>query len=68
MIPDNPPDVVLMDIQLPGKSGVECTAALKRRLPDLRVMMLTVYEDNDAIFAALKAGASGYMLKRSAPC
>jgi DNA-binding NarL/FixJ family response regulator len=66
-IPQCPPDVVLMDIQLPGKSGIDCTAALKAKLPSLAVMMLTVYEDDDAIFNALKAGASGYLLKRSAP-
>jgi DNA-binding NarL/FixJ family response regulator len=66
-IPQSAPDVVLMDIELPGKSGIECTALLKARLPTLPVMMLTVYEDNDAIFNALKAGASGYLLKRSAP-
>ena len=66
-IPSAAADVVLMDIELPGKSGIECTAALKARLPTLPVMMLTVYEDNDAIFNALKAGASGYLLKRSAP-
>lgn len=66
-IPNNPPDIVLMDIQLPGMSGIDCTAALKEKLPGLRVMMLTVYEDSDAIFNALKAGASGYLLKRSAP-
>jgi DNA-binding NarL/FixJ family response regulator len=67
VIPFKPPDIVLMDIQLPGMSGIECTAALKQKLPNLRVMMLTVYEDSDAIFNALKAGASGYLLKRSAP-
>lgn len=66
-IPRVAPDVVLMDIQLPGMSGVDCTLALKQKMPSLRVMMLTVYEDSDAIFAALKAGASGYLLKRSAP-
>lgn len=66
-IPAAVPDVVLMDIQLPGKSGIACTAELKALLPELRVMMLTVYEDNDAIFSALQAGASGYLLKRSAP-
>lgn len=66
-IPAASPDVVLMDIQLPGKSGIACTAELKALLPGLRVMMLTVYEDNDAIFNALQAGASGYLLKRSAP-
>ena len=67
VIPQSPPDVVLMDIQMPGMSGIACTAALKEKLPSVPVMMLTVYEDNDAIFNALKAGASGYLLKRSAP-
>jgi len=67
MIPQAPPDVVLMDIQLPGLSGIACTASLKASLPSLPVMMLTVYEDTDAIFRALKAGASGYLLKRSDP-
>ena len=66
-IPQAPPDVVLMDIQLPGMSGIACTASLKAALPSLPVMMLTVYEDTDAIFRALKAGASGYLLKRSDP-
>jgi DNA-binding NarL/FixJ family response regulator len=66
-IPRSPPDVVLMDIQLPGMSGIACTAALQQKLPDLRVMMLTVYEDSDAIFNALQAGASGFLLKRSGP-
>jgi DNA-binding NarL/FixJ family response regulator len=67
LIPPSPPDVVLMDIQLPGINGIACTAALKQKLPALRVMMLTVYEDSDAIFDALKAGATGYLLKRSGP-
>ncbi len=67
VIPQTPPDVVLMDIQMPGMSGITCTASLKKVLPSVPVMMLTVYEDNDAIFNALKAGASGYLLKRSAP-
>jgi DNA-binding NarL/FixJ family response regulator len=67
VIPASPPDVLLMDIQLPGMSGIVCTAKLKEKLPELRVMMLTVYEDSDAIFDALKAGASGYLLKRSGP-
>ncbi len=61
------PDVVLMDIQLPQMSGIACTARLKKMLPSTPVMMLTVYEDTDAIFNALKAGASGYLLKRSDP-
>ncbi len=66
-IPGSPPDVVLMDIQLPGMSGIACTASLKAALPSVPVMMLTVYEDTDAIFRALRAGASGYLLKRSDP-
>lgn len=60
-------DVVLMDINLPGQSGIECVAELKRRNPALLVIMLTVYEDADKIFAALRAGASGYLLKRTPP-
>jgi DNA-binding NarL/FixJ family response regulator len=67
VIPQSPPDVVLMDIQLPRMSGITCTASLKKTLPSVPVMMLTVYEDTDAIFNALKAGASGYLLKRSDP-
>ena len=66
-LPQDPPDVVLMDIQMPGMGGITCTASLKRLLPSVPVMMLTVYEDDEAIFNALKAGASGYVLKRSAP-
>ncbi len=61
------PDVILMDIHLPNMSGIECTAQLKEALPDAQVIMLTVYEDNDKIFKALQAGASGYLLKRTGP-
>lgn len=60
-------DVVLMDIHLTGMSGIECVERLKTMLPEMQVMMLTVYEDTDQIFKALSAGASGYMLKRSTP-
>jgi len=65
-VPDWEADVVLMDIQMPGMSGVECARQLKRLLPKLQIMMLTVYEDTETIFNALRAGASGYLLKRSA--
>lgn len=61
------PQVVLMDINLPGMSGIEATSRIKRHLPELQVIMVTVYRDLDQIFAALKAGASGYLLKRSTP-
>ena len=66
-LPTLQPDVVLMDIHLPGISGIEATARLKMHLPGLLVMMVTVYRDHDKIFEALKAGASGYLLKRSSP-
>jgi DNA-binding NarL/FixJ family response regulator len=67
VLPRHNPDVVLMDIQLPAMSGIECVAELKKLLPDVLVIMVTVYEDPDRIFSALRAGASGYLLKRSAP-
>ncbi len=66
-LPKHAPDVVLMDIHLPAMSGVECAAALKDLLPSVLIVMVTVYEDPDRIFAALRAGACGYLLKRSAP-
>jgi DNA-binding NarL/FixJ family response regulator len=66
-IPAATPDVVLMDINLPGISGIGCTVQLKQQLPALQVIMLTVYEDGESIFNALKAGACGYLLKRSSP-
>jgi DNA-binding NarL/FixJ family response regulator len=64
-IPAARPNVVLMDIHLPGESGIACTAQLRQKLPDLQVIMLTVYKDIKVIFQALKAGACGYVLKRS---
>ena len=64
-LPKDKPEVVLMDINLPGMNGVECVRQLKQLLPDVQVMMLTVYEDTDNIFNALAAGAAGYMLKRT---
>jgi DNA-binding NarL/FixJ family response regulator len=66
-LPADRPDVVLMDINMTGMNGVECVRRLKGLVPELKIMMLTVYEDSDQIFQALSAGASGYMLKRSTP-
>jgi len=66
-IPKRPPDVVLMDIKLPGMSGIECVAGLKKQLPQLDIIMLTIYQDDDSLFQALKAGASGYLIKSSEP-
>ena len=66
-IPKAQPDVVLMDIQLPDKSGVECTAQVKELLPSVHIIIVTVYEDSDRIFQALRAGACGYLLKRAKP-
>jgi RNA polymerase sigma factor (sigma-70 family) len=65
-LPQAKPDVVLMDINLPGMNGVECVRQLKKIAPEIQVMMLTVYEDTENIFDALAAGANGYMLKRTA--
>lgn len=65
-IPRHEPDVVLMDINMPGMSGVECVQQLKAALPKVQFLMLTVYEDSDSLFRSLKAGASGYLLKRTA--
>jgi len=65
-IPRHPPDVVLMDINLPKMKGMECVRLLKTQLPAVQFLMLTVYEDSESLFASLKAGASGYLLKRTA--
>jgi RNA polymerase sigma factor (sigma-70 family) len=61
------PHLVLMDIELPGESGIELTRALHARHPDLRVLMLTAFTDSERVFAALKAGAAGYLPKNVAP-
>jgi DNA-binding NarL/FixJ family response regulator len=66
-IPRHHPDVVLMDINLPGESGIACTARLKHELPSLQIIMLTVFREPKALFQSLKAGACGYLLKRSKP-
>lgn len=64
LIPQFKPQVVLMDIELPDVSGIECTRRLKELLPDMQILMLTVYNNDELIFKALEAGASGYLLKR----
>lgn len=61
------PDVVLMDINLTGMNGITCTQIIKEKFPSIQVMMVTAYEDDEKIFNALKAGASGYVLKKSEP-
>ncbi|MGD0260912.1 MAG: response regulator transcription factor [Verrucomicrobiota bacterium] len=66
-IPGEEPDVVLMDINLPGMSGIECVARLKERLPKMQVLMLTTYQESDLIFDSLRQGASGYLLKNMPP-
>jgi DNA-binding NarL/FixJ family response regulator len=66
-IPVIKPKVVLMDINLPKMNGVECVRKLKELLPDVQVVMLTVYENTNIIFNALSSGASGYLLKQSTP-
>ena len=66
-IPKAQPDVILMDIQLPDSTGVECTAKLKEQMPSVHIVIVTVYEDSERIFQALRAGACGYLLKRANP-
>jgi DNA-binding NarL/FixJ family response regulator len=62
-IPLKKPDVALVDINLPGMSGIECVAKLKSQMPELQLLMLTTYEESDLIFNSLRAGAKGYLLK-----
>jgi DNA-binding NarL/FixJ family response regulator len=66
-LPKNPPDVLLMDIQLPGMDGISAIRSLRGKLPDTEIIMLTSMEDHDRIFASFAAGASGYLLKHTAP-
>jgi DNA-binding NarL/FixJ family response regulator len=66
-LPSHQPDVVLMDINLPGIDGVECVRQLKAKLPHVQFLMLTIYEDGNRLFQSLMAGASGYLLKRTTP-
>jgi DNA-binding NarL/FixJ family response regulator len=64
---DNNPDVVLMDIEMPGVNGIEGVKKIKQKFPSVQVLMQTVYEDDDNLFESIKAGASGYLLKKSDP-
>ena len=66
-LPELNPDVVFMDIKLPGMSGVECVARLTQEMPKTQVIMITVYDDSDSVFESLAAGASGYLLKPVQP-
>jgi DNA-binding NarL/FixJ family response regulator len=65
-IPKQNPDVALVDINLPGMSGIACVAKLKNVLPQLPILMLTTYEESELIFNSLRAGATGYLLKKTA--
>jgi DNA-binding NarL/FixJ family response regulator len=67
IIPKHEPEIVLMDIQLPNMSGIDCLAQLKQMLPSVHIIMVTVYEDTERIFKALRMGACGYLLKRCTP-
>jgi DNA-binding NarL/FixJ family response regulator len=66
-IPLHPPDVVLMDINLPGMSGIDCVPRLRRAVPHLKIIMLTVFEEGEQVFQALSAGAFGYLVKSNRP-
>lgn len=66
-IPDLKPDVVITDINLPKKTGIDCIIEVKRKDKYIQFIMFTIYEDNDQVFEALKAGASGYILKNTSP-
>ncbi|MGE5519101.1 MAG: response regulator [Candidatus Dadabacteria bacterium] len=64
----DPPDIVIMDIHLPGgMNGIECIKKIKEKNPDIQFMMFTIYENSDTVFQALEAGATGYLLKNTAP-
>ena len=63
----NPPDIVIMDINLPDGSGLTCMQKIKEKLPDVQFMIFTIYEDSEQIFQALTLGANGYLLKNSSP-
>lgn len=66
-IQDTRPDLVIMDIQMPGINGIEAVILIRERYPELKIMMQTVFSDNDMIFQSILAGASGYILKNTPP-
>jgi DNA-binding NarL/FixJ family response regulator len=66
-LPADPPDIAIVDIQLPGMSGIECIEAVREKCPGTQFMMFTVYENDEKVFDALKAGASSYLLKKTPP-
>jgi len=66
-IPHSQPDVVLMDIEMTGTNGIEATQIIKQQWPDIKILIQTVFDDNEKIFAAICAGASGYVLKNTSP-
>ena len=61
------PDIVIMDIDMPGKNGIEGVWEIKERWPEIKILMLTVFEDEEKIFGAIRAGANGYLLKKDSP-
>lgn len=67
VVPQEKPDVILMDIFLPRMSGIECTVRLKELMPDVQIVILTAMDDQELVFLALEAGADGYLLKRTKP-
>ncbi|EMY78755.1 response regulator receiver domain protein [Leptospira weilii serovar Ranarum str. ICFT] len=66
-VPENAPDIVILDIGLPGRSGLECLAELKKKTPNTKYVIFTVFEDEDKIVEAIQGGASGYLLKDTSP-
>jgi DNA-binding NarL/FixJ family response regulator len=66
-IPVNQPDIVIMDINLPGMNGIECIRQVKEKCPGVQFMMFTVYENDEKVLQALQAGATGYLLKKTEP-
>src|SRR5688572_18365793 len=66
-IKDTSPDIVLMDIEMPGVNGIEAVGILKKKHPEIRILMQTIFQDNDKIFQSILAGADGYILKNTSP-